>query len=254
MSFDVERIQDHKLCVWLQESRVIFIHAVLTNEDLCPGLPLVNACHAGSPYPTVAFEYKRRGGNVKHSRVLVACNNCRSRKVKCNRSNPHNSTSACERCLSKGLRCEYTTIEADVSNPGVDMSPVYLYPADQYNYSNATPQANPAMSTGLPAMPGPGHNQLQHYQPNFYGTQTGGVHTYPHYPSNTGRSVPSPAYASTKSGWPFGMPAQSPYHAGSRSSTNPRETELFALGDHVSVGIMLGIASSDASSFGMSDT
>ncbi|KAI3615943.1 fungal-specific transcription factor [Moniliophthora roreri] len=159
--------------------------------------------------------------SVKHSRVLVACNNCRSRKVKCNRSNPHNSTSACERCLSKGLRCEYTTIEADVSNPGVDMSPVYLYPADQYNYSNATPQANPAMSTGLPAMPGPGHNQLQHYQPNFYGTQTGGVHTYPHYPSNTGRSVPSPAYASTKSGWPFGMPAQSPYHAGSRSSTNP---------------------------------
>uniref|UniRef100_A0A0W0FEY6 Zn(2)-C6 fungal-type domain-containing protein n=1 Tax=Moniliophthora roreri TaxID=221103 RepID=A0A0W0FEY6_MONRR len=166
----------------------------------------------------------------KHSRVLVACNNCRSRKVKCNRSNPHNPTSACERCLSKRLRCEYTTMEADVSSSGVDMSPVYLYPADHYNYNNPTSsQVTPAMSTGLPAMPGPGH-QLQ----SNISRQTGGVHAYQNYPSDTRYPVRSAAYTDAKSSWPPGMPAQyqSSYQGGgtqssahqyrnSQSNTNP---------------------------------
>ncbi|KAJ7662434.1 hypothetical protein B0H17DRAFT_1185040 [Mycena rosella] len=82
---------------------------------------------------------------TKKRRVIIACTNCRGRKVRCLTSEdpPQNP---CQRCAKKGLSCEYITVTKQ---------------RDHSSSRNPTPE--PGQEGAHWAPPGPGH--FTHFTP-----------------------------------------------------------------------------------------
>ncbi|KAJ7164498.1 hypothetical protein C8R46DRAFT_313399 [Mycena filopes] len=81
----------------------------------------------------------------KRTRVYIACTACRKRKVKC-LSDEYEQT-PCERCVRKGLKCEYVPVGGEQDDYTAPESPVYPpgrsnqggYGANQGQYYGSIP-------------------------------------------------------------------------------------------------------------------
>ncbi|KAJ7629118.1 hypothetical protein FB45DRAFT_48720 [Roridomyces roridus] len=74
--------------------------------DDCRNLP-----PAGPPPPLASILTSRR-------RVVIACTNCRRRKIRCATDSEDDiPRNPCERCVKKGLKCEYITVADQFSTP-----------------------------------------------------------------------------------------------------------------------------------------
>ncbi|CAK5262392.1 unnamed protein product [Mycena citricolor] len=87
------------------------------------------------------------------SSSLIACTNCRERKTKCiPPANLQTTNSPCERCVRKGLRCQYVRSAAR-SSP--------------YNPSATLPSSSPSRNTGTSALPNTGPPPTGHPRPRY---------------------------------------------------------------------------------------
>ncbi|KAJ7479015.1 hypothetical protein FB451DRAFT_1395622 [Mycena latifolia] len=167
---------------------------------------------------------------TQRRRVIVACTNCRKRKVKCLASeNPPQSS--CKRCLEKGIVCEYVAVGEDKmtrSQPleRVSESPVYA--------SRWAPRNLPAPSSSSDCYDPPGTGLQRPAYPDSHShpnpAPSNSQYLYPHYPSqsasNSARSSPRPAHVYNEpnlSGTVLMQPTSSPRIG--RTPSQPNATD-----------------------------
>ncbi|CAK5275685.1 unnamed protein product, partial [Mycena citricolor] len=129
--------------------------------------------------------------NDRRRRTPLACTNCRQRKVKCKAGGGENlSRVSCDRCLSKGLVCEFHA----VSEGGSDSS-------------TTTPET---LTAPLP----PGHGlhsnaRMPHYAATHQHQYAGQYAEFTTYPDATWQSQPQAQYQNPSGGLPpaaFSLP------------------------------------------------
>uniref|UniRef100_A0A0W0FD19 Zn(2)-C6 fungal-type domain-containing protein n=1 Tax=Moniliophthora roreri TaxID=221103 RepID=A0A0W0FD19_MONRR len=114
----------------------------------------------------------------RHSRTLIACNNCRAQRLRCE-PHPQGLTKPCARCHSKGRRCVYTPIDSNL-DPAPNSSPVLL---EQPNAQPVTPP------------PPPSHTHSANPPPNPMPPTALSYNTYQSYPSHQNNAFQShPSY------------------------------------------------------------
>ncbi|KAJ7238136.1 hypothetical protein B0H12DRAFT_1137904 [Mycena haematopus] len=92
----------------------------------------------------------------KRTRVFLACLNCRKRKIKCLTNDGQETP--CDRCVKKGLKCEYSPVadeqERATHGAGYSSSPRPVSPPAQASSSSYTAeQYRPPYAGKLPYLP-----------------------------------------------------------------------------------------------------
>ncbi|KAJ7699994.1 hypothetical protein B0H17DRAFT_1048134 [Mycena rosella] len=143
--------------------------------------------------------------NNRRRRAMIACTNCRRRKIKCVTSEepPRNP---CARCTKRSLPCEYVAVDEDSPTPE---SPVLLPNSGAYPYAPSAPYGG-APSGGFPYAPPPspysgGWNPPQQPHPSHPGYA---IPPQPQYrPSSSSSYAPGGMYAG-----PTGFPSNVQYY------------------------------------------
>ncbi|KAJ7921363.1 hypothetical protein B0H13DRAFT_1866742 [Mycena leptocephala] len=115
-------------------------------------------------------------------RVIIACTNCRRRKIRCLTAEDPPSN-PCDRCIKKGLKCEYITItnqrEDSSTNRAAPREAEPLASESSYSPPSRDPRMNVANSSGPLGSQFDAHPRVAFSNPN---------------PSNDHRLVPSGQY------------------------------------------------------------
>ncbi|KAJ7768964.1 hypothetical protein B0H16DRAFT_1781234 [Mycena metata] len=109
---------------------------------------------------------------LNRRRVIIACTNCRKRKIRCltSEETPENP---CERCVNRGLRCKYIT----VTDQRGDSAANNKWKRESTSRRSASPnQSPPATSVGFDTSQWHGPRMRRSYS-----TPTVGHHPYAQY-------------------------------------------------------------------------
>ncbi|KAJ7507708.1 hypothetical protein B0H11DRAFT_137463 [Mycena galericulata] len=153
----------------------------------------------------------------RRRRAMIACTNCRKRKIKCVTSEEP-PRRPCARCTKRNLGCEYVAVEEDLPTADSPVTPTYpppnnpsvpypnhgvppsggYYPPPNNQYGGgvwdpAQPQRHPGYPTS-PQNPVPGYGQSPTYGPGPYASPPG----YPSVPYG----YPQTQYAPLANQWP----------------------------------------------------
>ncbi|KAJ7458144.1 hypothetical protein FB451DRAFT_1508518 [Mycena latifolia] len=135
---------------------------------------------------------------TQRRRVIVACTNCRKRKLRCLASeNPPRSP--CKRCLEKGIACEYVTVGEDKTTRSQPLERASETPSYASRRAARNLPAPPASSHSHAP---PGGGPLRPAYPESHShpdpTPSDSQYFYPNYSSlpasNSSRSSPRPAH------------------------------------------------------------